>query len=244
VTVAAASPTVVLVHGAFADASSWFGVASELLSAGLEVCAPPNPLRGPLPDAAYIASFATQIDGPVLLVGHSYGGVVITRAAAAAPNVVGLVYVAAFAPDDGETILDIIGRFPERALESALRPVMFPVVGYEPGTELAIDPALFPTVFGADLPSEVTAAMAIAQRPAALDVFAVPAGAPGWRSLPSWSVVATSDEVIHPAAQRSMAERAGAYTIEIDASHCVAVSQPAAVAELIRIAARSCTTDF
>jgi pimeloyl-ACP methyl ester carboxylesterase len=105
VTVAAASPTVVLVHGAFTDASCWFGVAAELLEAGIDVCAPPNPLRGAHPDSAYLASFVTQIDGPVLLVGHSYGGVAITRAATAAPNVVGLVYVAAFAPDEGETIL-------------------------------------------------------------------------------------------------------------------------------------------
>lgn len=242
-TVAAASPTVVLVHGAFTDASCWFGVAAELLEAGVVVCAPPNPLRGPHPDSAYLVSYVTQIDGPVLLVGHSYGGVVITRAATAAPNVVGLVYVAAFAPDEGETILDIIGRFPASALESALRPVTFPVVGQEAGTELAIDPDLFPTVFGADLPNEVTAAMAIAQRPAALDVFAVPAGTPAWRSLPSWSIVATSDQVVHPAAQRSMAERAGAYTIEIDASHSVAASHPDRVADLIQIAVRSCAPD-
>ena len=236
------APTVVLVHGAFADASSWDGVITELLAADLKVVAPPNPLRGVAPDGAYIAAVADQIEGPLLLVGHSYGGAVITQAGGAVERVVGLVYVAAFAPDEGESLLDINGRYPDVPLGAALRFTTFPVDGAEPGTELSIDPEQFPSAFCADLPAEKAAVMAVAQRPAALDAFATSVtGTPAWKKLPSWFVVASADHAIHPDAERFMAERAGSTTIELDGSHAVAGSQPGAVADHIKLAVTATT---
>jgi len=236
------NPTVVLVHGAFADASGWAGVITDLQSAGLTVLAPPNPLRSLASDAAYIASVATQIDGPVLLAGHSYGGAVISVAAAHAPNVVGLVYVNAFALDEGDSVLDILSRFPETPLRAALRRTTFPVEGAtEPGGELSIDPALFRNAFAGDVPVQTAAVMAVAQRPISELAFGEKAKVAGaWKSLPSWYAVATMDNSIHPEAQRFMAQRAGAETIELDGSHTDFVGpQATAVAGLIRRAVAS-----
>jgi pimeloyl-ACP methyl ester carboxylesterase len=231
-------PTVVLVHGAFADASSWSGVIRELERAGLTAVAPANPLRGPGSDAAYIASVANQIDGPVLLVGHSYGGTVITGAAAKADNVVGLVFITAFAPEPDESLAEIGGRFPDSLLGAALRPAQYPNGGEAPGVEMYLDRTQFPAVFAADLPAEVAAVAAATQRPIALAGLQDKSGAPAtWRTLPTWYAVATADKAIHPDAQRFMAQRAGSTTVEIDGSHAVAVSQPVAVADLIRTAA-------
>ncbi|MGH2558488.1 MAG: alpha/beta fold hydrolase [Thermomicrobiales bacterium] len=232
--------TVVLVHGAFADASGWAGVIGELQAAGVSVVAPANPLRGVASDAAYIASVASQIDGPVLLVGHSYGGVVITNAAPQAPNVVGLVYVAAFAPDEGETIQALAEAATDSLLGPALRPAQYPTgPDSEPGVELSIDQAMFHEVFAADLPAETAAFMAVSQRPGSALGFGEPSGVPGWKTLPSWAVVATADKTIGVTGERLMAQRAGAITVEIDASHVVMISQPKAVADLILTAAGS-----
>lgn len=228
--------TVVLVHGAFADASAWGPVIGELQRAGLTVAAPPNPLRGAEPDAAYIASVAGEIDGPVILVGHSYGGVVITQAAEHADNVAGLVYVAAFALDAGERPLDVISRFPEIPIGQALRSTVRPGAGGEPQPEIFIDPAHFPDVFGADLPAATTAVAAVSQRPVAAAVFEESSPTAAWTRLPSWFVVSGQDHAIHPDAQRFMAERAGATTTELDGSHSVAISRSAEVAEVIRSA--------
>jgi pimeloyl-ACP methyl ester carboxylesterase len=229
------TPTVALVHGGFADASFWVPVIEDLQAHDVPVLAPPNPLRGLAHDAEYVASYVTQIDGPVLLVGHSYGGAVISVAAASTPNAVGLVYVAAFALDEGESFAEIFAEFGETPLVGAVRPSEYPVGDGETATELTIAPELYREAFAADLSEDVTRVLAVSQRPFAA-IFEDRAEAAAWKTLPSWAVVATSDNAIPPDAERHMASRAGAQTIEIDASHSIALSQPAAVAELIRSA--------
>jgi pimeloyl-ACP methyl ester carboxylesterase len=229
------TPTVVLVHGGFADASFWTPVVQALQARGLPVLAPPNPLRGLASDAAYISSFVRQIDGPVLLVGHSYGGAVVSVAGADADNVVGLVYVAAFILDEGESFAEIFAGFPPTPLGEALRPGTYPLAGGETAVELTIAPELYQSAFAADLPTEQTEALAVMQRPFAA-IFDDRAQAAAWKKLPSWAVVATADNAIHPDAERHMARRAGAETIEVDASHSIALSQPDAVTELIATA--------
>jgi pimeloyl-ACP methyl ester carboxylesterase len=226
--------TVVLVHGAFADASSWIGVVPLLQAAGVNVVAPANPLRGVSSDAAYIASVVSQIPGPVLLVGHSYGGVVITNAGLLAGNVVGLVYVAAFIPDEGESLQALAEQATDSKLGAALIPAQYPMgEGEEPGIELYIDPAVFHEVFCADLPAEQAPHMAVSQRPGAAIGFGEPTQNPAWKSLPTWAVVTPSDWTIGPAGERLMAERAGAQITEIEGSHVVMLSQPQAVTEVI-----------
>ncbi|MEW2288444.1 alpha/beta hydrolase [Streptomyces sp. NPDC047841] len=233
------TPTVVLVHGAFADAASWSGVIEELQTHGIPVIAPPNPLRGLASDAAYVASVAAQIDGPVVLVGHSYGGALIT-VAGTAENVVGLVYVAAYALEEGESLGELQGRFPLSPLVSNLKQWTYPVPGGEPAVEVTIAEDAFPSVFAADVPAEVTKVLAAAQRPLAAAAFEETASAAAWRTKPSWALVAGADNAINPEVERFGAQRAGATTVEIEgASHAVAVSQPKAVAELIRDAVRA-----
>ncbi|KPI28303.1 alpha/beta fold hydrolase [Streptomyces sp. NPDC048253] len=233
------TPTVVLVHGAFADAASWSGVVAELQGHGVPVVAPPNPLRGLASDAAYVASFAAQIDGPVILVGHSYGGALIT-VAGTTENVVGLVYVAAYALAEGESLGELQGRFPLSTLVSNLKQWTYPVPGGEPAVEVTIAEDAFPSVFAADLPAGVTKILAASQRPLAAAAFEETAAAAAWRTRPSWALIAGADEAINPEVERFGAQRAGATIVEIDgASHAVAVSQPKAVAELILEAVRA-----
>jgi pimeloyl-ACP methyl ester carboxylesterase len=229
------TPTVVLVHGGFADASYWTPVIRELQARGLPVLAPPNPLRGLALDAEYLASFVNQIDGPVLLVGHSYGGAVISVAGAATDNAVGLVYVAAFILDEGESFGEIFAGFPDTPLREALRPSTYPLPDGGTAVELSIAPELYQSAFAADLPTEQTELLAVMQRPFAA-IFEERARAAAWKSLPSWAVVATADNAIHPDAERHMARRAGAHTVEVDASHSIALSQPTAVVDLIQTA--------
>ena len=225
-------PTVVLVHGAFADASSWNGVIERLQQQGCTVVAPANPLRGVATDSAYLASVVNQLDGPVLLVGHSYGGAVITNAAAT--GVVGLVFVAAFAPDEGERLGDVEASSKDSVLNSALVQRQYPTgQGTETATEFAIDPALFREAFAADLPTEQTAVMAATQRPVAASAFTDVSGPPAWKVLPSWAVVATGDKAAGSDVVRSMAQRAGADILEVEGSHVIMVSQPQVVADLI-----------
>jgi pimeloyl-ACP methyl ester carboxylesterase len=231
---------VVLVHGGFADASFWGPVITDLQARGLPVLAPPNPLRGLAHDAEYLASFVNQIDGPVLLVGHSYGGAVISVAGASAPHAVGLVYVAAFALDEGESFAEIFARFGDTPLVAAVRPSSYPLPNGGTAVELTIAPELYRQAFAADLPTEITDVLAVSQRPFAA-IFEDRAQAAAWKTLPSWAVVATSDKAIPPDAERHMAERAGARTIEVDASHSIALSQPKAVAELIQTAVDAVT---
>jgi pimeloyl-ACP methyl ester carboxylesterase len=230
--------TVVLVHGAFADASGWNGVVERLLAADVEVAAPANPLRGIAHDSAYIASFLEQIPGPVLAVGHSYGGAVISNAAAGADNVVGLVFVAAFAPQEGERLGEVASTSKDSVLTTALVALQYPAAdGAETAVEFAIDPAKFRDAFAADLPAAQTAVMAATQRPVAELAFSEPSGPPAWKSRPSWSVVATGDKAAGADLVRSMAERAGATITEAEGSHVIMISQPDVVAEVILTAA-------
>src|SRR5262249_46106340 len=194
--------------------------------------APANPLRGIAFNSAYIASLIEQASGPVLAVGHSYGGAVITNAAAESENVVGLVYVAAFAPDEGERLGEAEAGSKGSVLNSALVPLHYPTGG-DPAVEFAIDPARFHDAFAADLSERETAVMAATQRPVAESAFSEPTGAPAWKKLPSWAVVATGDKAAGTDVIRSMAERAGATITEVEASHVVMVSQPEAVTDVI-----------
>jgi pimeloyl-ACP methyl ester carboxylesterase len=225
--------TVVLVHGAFADASSWNGVIERLYAEGIKVTAPPNPLRGIASDSAYIASVFDQTPGPVLAVGHSYGGAVISNAATLAKNVVGLVYVAAFAPDEGEMLGAVEDGSTDSVLNSALMPRQYPTANGGTATELSIDPAKTHAVFAADLPAKQAALIAATQRPVAQSAFGEPNGPPAWKNLPSWAVVATGDKAAGTDVVRSMAERAGAKITELDGSHVIMISQPKAVTEVI-----------
>jgi pimeloyl-ACP methyl ester carboxylesterase len=227
-------PTVVLVHGAFADGSSWNGVVERLQAEGVRVTVPANPLRGISHDSAYINSLLRQIPGPVIAVGHSYGGAVITNAATDADNVVGLVYVAAFAPDEGERLGEIEDDSRDSVLNASLMPLNYPTgEGQETAVEFAIDPEKFHDAFAADLPEEQTAVMAATQRPVAESAFSEPNGEPAWKKLPSWAVVASGDKAAGTDVVRSMAERAGATITEAEGSHVIMVSQPQVVAEAI-----------
>src|SRR5215218_10271791 len=233
-TTAAAPLTVVFVHGAFADASGWNSVIEQLQADGVQVMAPANPLRGISIDSAYIASLLEQIPGPVLAVGHSYGGAVITNGATKANNVVGLVYVAAFAPDEGERLIDIESNSKDSVLNTALVPLQYPNgQGAETAVEFGIDPAKFHDAFAADLPAEQTAVMAATQRPVAELAFPEPSGVPAWKTLPAWAVVATGDKAAGSDVVRSMAERAGATITEVEGSHVIMMSQPQVVTEVI-----------
>jgi pimeloyl-ACP methyl ester carboxylesterase len=224
-----ARTTIVLVHGAFADASGWAGVDAELASDDVDVIAPPNLLRGVASDAAYISSVLDQLDGPVVLVGHSYGGAVITTAGQH-EKVVALVYVAGYAPDEGETLGALQGRFPDLPLAEHLK--FAPVPG---GTDVSVDPDAFPHIFAADVPLETTGFLARSQRPLSASVFEEPSGSPAWKTKPSWGVVAAADTTINPDVERFAYERAGMTVTEVQgASHAVFISQPAAVAAVIR----------
>jgi pimeloyl-ACP methyl ester carboxylesterase len=227
------TPLVLLVHGGFADGSMWARVIAELQTASIDAVALANPLRSLVSDAAYITSAVGEIDAPVLLVGHCYGGAVITAAAAAAGNVVGLVYVAGYALDEGESMLDITGRFPGGQLLPALRPATFPGANGSPGVELYLDRHMFPQVFAADLPYRRAAAAAATQRPISAAAFEEKSPAAAWKTAPSRYLIATADQIIPPEAQQFMAQRAGAHTVKMHASHAITLTQPAAVAEQI-----------
>jgi len=229
-----ATPTVVLVHGAFADSSGWIGVIRILRAAGIDAVAVSNPLRGITADTAYVASALAQVPGPVLAVGHSYGGAVLTNAAATAGNVIGLVYVAAFAPDQGEVLLEIEKGSTDSVLDTALVQGQYPSgQGTETVAEFSIDTARFHEVFAADLPAGQAALMAATQRPVSALGFVEPTGVPAWKSLPSWAVVATGDHAAGSDVVRSMAQRAGATITEVEGSHVIMISQPQAVADVV-----------
>jgi pimeloyl-ACP methyl ester carboxylesterase len=221
-------PTVVLVHGAFADASSWRGVSETLQGDGRKVLAPPSPLRGLASDAEYLSAIIGAVDGPVLLVGHSWGGAVIT-VAGVAENVVGLVYVAGLAPDEGEAIGPLQAGFPAPPAATHFLPAEIPG-----GVEVSIDPAFFAEVFAADLDPADAAFMAIAQRPLSATALEEPADAAAWRTKPSWAVLPMQDRAIHPDVHRFSYERAGATTSEVSrASHVVMISHTDLVARVI-----------
>jgi pimeloyl-ACP methyl ester carboxylesterase len=227
-------PTVVLVHGAFAESASWNGVIPALLAAGFPVVAAANPLRGVGSDAAYVAGVLAGIPGPIVLVGHSYGGMAISGAAAGNGNVRALVYVAGFAPDAGESAADLAGRFPGGTLGETLAPIALS----GGGSDLYIQQEKFHAQFAADLPAAEAALMGVTQRPvtdAGLNDPFDPAGTPAWKTIPSWFVYGELDKNIPAAAHAFMAERAGAkQTVEVPgSSHVVMVSHPRVVAETI-----------
>ena len=228
------APTVVLVHGAFADSSSWNGVIERLQAKGVQVTAAANPLRGIAIDSAYVVSVLDETPGPVLAVGHSYGGAVITNAAKQAKNVVGLVYVAAFAPDEGETLGEVEAGSKDSVLGSSQVQLHYPSGnGGDPAVESAIDPEKFHDAFAADLPTDETKIMAVTQRPVAALAFTEKSGPPAWKDLPSWTVVATGDKAAGADVIRSMAERAGATITEVEGSHVIMISHPQKVADVI-----------
>jgi pimeloyl-ACP methyl ester carboxylesterase len=230
-------PTIVLVHGAWADGSSWTGVIQRLHKAGHEVVAPPNTLRGVSSDAPTLRTYLDTIDGPVILVGHSYGGFVITNAATGSTNVKALVYVDAFIPDEGQPVAALAGQ------DSVLTPALanptsvFKLVPIPGAPPEVVDTYLLPEVvadsFANDVSAEDAALIHATQRPASIAAVAEPSGPPAWKDIPAWAIVGTQDKIITPPAQRAMAEHAGARVTEVDASHVSMVSKPDAVVEVI-----------
>ena len=239
-----AKPTVVLVHGAFADASGWGDVIDSLDRRGYPVIAPANPLRGVSADAAYMRAVLAEIKGPIVLVGHSYGGVVITNAATGNPNVKALVYVAAFAPDLGDTVeslgqLGTGGELGPATLD--LRPYAVPSGFPFPPLEGYIKLDVFRDIFAADLSRKQARIMSLSQRPAALATLGEPSGPPAWRTTPSWYLVPTRDRAIGTDVLLAMAERIHPRrTVRVrNASHVVMISRPRVTTNLIVNAARS-----
>jgi pimeloyl-ACP methyl ester carboxylesterase len=236
-----AKPTIVLVHGAWADASSWNLVATALQSDGFTVLAPTNLLRGVSADAAYISSFLAQrTSGPVVLAGHSYGGFVITNAATGGGDVQALVYVDAFIPEEGETTFQILGGSGS-AFDVPDPTTVFDIAGYPGGPEGDAEAFLKPDTvhnsFAQDLPEADRWLVHAGQRPITLSANTTGSVTAAWKTLPSWVVIGTEDRVIPPAVQRSMAERAGAKITEADGSHVSMVSQPQVAIDAIRAAA-------
>jgi pimeloyl-ACP methyl ester carboxylesterase len=232
-------PTVVLVHGAFADSSSWNGVIARLQADGYPVIAAANPLRSLRGDAELVRDVLDGVDGPVVVAGHSYGGSVLSEAAAGHPRVQALVYVASFLLDEGESTGELAGKYPGNELGTALRPV--PVRGPDGRTvdDLWIEQEKFHAIFAADVPADVAALMAVTQRPITADALADKATRAAWKTVPSWTLVTLQDLAVPAAAQRFMAERASSHVVEVDASHAVTVSRPDEVARVIGAAARA-----
>ena len=232
-------PTVVLVHGAWADSSGWDQVVRRLQQQGYTVDVPPNPLRGLASDAAYIGSFLKSIAGPVILVGHSYGGAVITNAALGGSSVKALVYIDAFIPAAGDTLLQLATAQPGSQLGGDPTKVfnLVPFAGIPSGVDLYVKPILFPDAFANGLPPETAAVRAATQRPLAFNALFEPSGVPAWKLVPSWSLIGTADHVIPPAQQAFMSKRANAHIVEINAPHLSMISDPGAVTDIILNAA-------
>ncbi|MBV9042996.1 MAG: alpha/beta hydrolase [Acidimicrobiia bacterium] len=222
-------PTIVLVHGAWADASGWDVVMGQLQRDGYTVLAVANPLRDLPGDSAYLASVLHSITGPIVLVGHSYGGAVITNAALGNPQVKALVYVAAFAPDAGESLTTIEMMNPG----SEIGPTTLVLRPFPGGVDAYISPASFHSAFCADVPAALAAEMGASQRPISAAALAEPSGPPAWRTIPSWYLVATEDHAIPPVTERFMAKRMEAHTVEVASSHAALVARPGAVTNLI-----------
>jgi pimeloyl-ACP methyl ester carboxylesterase len=235
----AQKPTVVLVHGAFADSSSWNGVVDKLRSHGYQVVAASNPLRGLAADSEYVRQLVASLDGPVILAGHSYGGSVISNAARGLDNVKALVFVAAFLPDEGESAVTLSGKFPGSTLGDTLHPVPITLPDGSQAADLYIEQSKFHQQFAADVPEETAVIMAATQRPVVDAALAEGAAAPAWRDIASWVLVASEDRNIPAQAQVFMAERAQATVRTVAASHAVSVSRPGDVARLIDEAAQA-----
>lgn len=243
-TATASSPTIVLVHGAWADASSFAPVTAELQAAGYTVLNAPNPLRGLASDAANVAAFVNQnTKGPVVLVGHSYGGSVITNAATQTPTVKALVYIDAYAPDEGESAIQLTGTKPGSLLAVADPTTVFNFVQYPGAPEGDVDaylkPDLFQKVVAAGIPTKDADVAAASQSPIALSALQAPSGAPAWKTIKSFFFVGTADQVIPAAEQLDMAKRAGGVVISGETDHLAMVEAPGAVTALIEQAAQT-----
>jgi pimeloyl-ACP methyl ester carboxylesterase len=227
-------PTVVLVHGAFADASGFGAIIRELSAEGYRVVAPPNPLRSLAGDAAAVRDVVSAIEGPVVLVGHSYGGAVIGQASADLSNVAGLVYLAAFSPDAGESCASVQQPFPAAMLATTVAPTSYEAPGTAGGPDLYISAAGFHETFCADSPAELARVMYATQRPLAAAAFGENATAAGWKTIPSWFQISRHDNAIPPLAQDFMAQRMNSVTEEIDGSHTAFIAQPERTAAFIK----------
>jgi pimeloyl-ACP methyl ester carboxylesterase len=235
-------PTIVLEHGAWADASSWDGVIRLLQDDGFTVYAPPNPLRGVSYDSSYLKDFLSTIPGPIVLVGHSYGGFVITNAATGNPNVKALVYVDAFIPAQGETLLSLTSAQPGSCLAGNPADIfnLVPYPGAPAGdVDTYIKQSLVPSCFASGLPASQAAVIAATQRPLAASTLQEPSGTPAWKTIPSWDVIGTADEVLPPAEQLFMAKRAGAHITKVNAGHLSMIADPGVVAQVIEQAAQA-----
>jgi pimeloyl-ACP methyl ester carboxylesterase len=226
-------PTIVLVHGAWADGSSWDGVTRRLLRDGYTVIVPAVPLRSLSGDAAYIASVLSSIKGPIVLVGHSYGGAVITNAAADNPNVKALVYIDAFVPDVGESVLDLAAKNPGSGLPAAITEVPYQQGAQGSGIDVYIKTADYHAVFAADVPARQAAIMAATQRPVTLAALSEKSTAAAWKTIPSWYLLGRQDDAIPPVTERFMAHRAHSHIVAINSSHASLVSHPGAVTKLV-----------
>ena len=234
---ASSKPTIVLEHGAWADGSSWQAVVQRLQKRGFTVLVPPDPLRGPVAggDSAYLASYLAKIPGPIVLVGHSYGGMVITNAAVGNPNVKALVYVDAYIPDAGEPLGALTtGSCLGVDTTKSFKPV--PVPG---GVDLYVQMAPNPPYIGFDqcfangVPPAEAAVLAVSQRPLSAAALGDPSGPPAWKTIPSWSLIGTQDRVIPPAQQQAMSSRANAHIETFDAGHLGLITRPGAVVRII-----------
>jgi pimeloyl-ACP methyl ester carboxylesterase len=227
------TPTVVFVHGAFTDGASWAPVTRQLLDQGYSVRVPPISIRSLSGDSAYLKSFVEQIDGPVVLAGHSYGGAVIT-VAGVAKNVVGLIYVAAYAPAEGESIEQLHGGFADVGLAANLVYSTYPVENGEPGTDVSVKIEAFPELFAAGVDPGQARTWAVSQRPLSAAAFGERASAAAWKSKPAWGIVASADRAVNPDLERFGYERAGFRKIfEIEAPHLVMQTHPAEVATFV-----------
>jgi pimeloyl-ACP methyl ester carboxylesterase len=226
-------PTAVLVHGAFADASGYAGVIRRLQAQGVAVRAPMNPLRGLASDADAIVRYTTTIEGPIVLVGHSYGGAVISQAAPAVNDVRALVFLSAFALDEGESCAGVMEPFPPSLLASRNIPSPYDAPGAAGGPDLFNDIDRFHETFCADLPDDIAGPMAVSQRPLSGAAFTEPATVVGWRDLPTWFLISEHDNAIPPDCERMMAKRMNATTDSVDGSHVAFISHPDVAAGLI-----------
>jgi pimeloyl-ACP methyl ester carboxylesterase len=232
-------PSIVLVHGAWADSGSWDGVIQRLQADGYTVYAPPNPLQGLAYDPAYLADFLHSISGPIVLVGHSYGGAVITNAATGDPQVKALVYVDAFAPAQGQTLAQLLASVPGSCAVPANLNVV-PVPGAPSGTgDAYIKQSVYPSCMANGLPAAEAHVLAATQRPIATVALTQPSGVPAWKTIPSWAVVGTADHAIPLALQLAMANAAHAHITKVDAPHLSMISDPGTVTNVILQAARA-----
>ena len=236
-------PTIVLEHGAWADASSWDKVIQRLQEDGFTVYAPPNPLRGVSYDSTYLKDFLSTIPGPIALVGHSYGGFAITNAATGNTNVKALVYVDAFIPAQGETLLGLSSAQPGSCIggnpANVFNFVPYPDPPVTGDVDTYIKPSLVPSCFASGLPPSQAAVIAATQRPLAASTLQEPSGPPAWKTIPSWDVIGTADKVLPPAEQLFMAKRAGAHITDVNAGHLSMIADPEAVAQVIEQAAQA-----